>query len=146
MSIRLRFTGSVSDAPRSLTFTRSGTPRFSFSVRVGGLRKRTYRVTAYGSAARFSERHLRSDDRVQIEGAYLRRSRIVENDVRADTIRHIGASAPPMAQASTPHVVPPRPAHGEATGRSRALSDAQHDEARSASDAEFDEAVAALML
>jgi hypothetical protein len=57
MSIRLRFTGSVSDAPRSLTFTRSGTPRFSFSVKVGALRKRTYRVTAYGSAARFVNGH-----------------------------------------------------------------------------------------
>jgi hypothetical protein len=146
MSIRLRFTGSVSDAPRSLTFTRSGTPRFSFSVRVGGLRKRTYRVTAYGSAARFSERHLRSDDRVQIEGAYLRRSRIVEGDVRADTVRHIGASAPPMAHAPMPHVVPTSPALGGVTGRSRPLSDAQHDEARSASDAEFDEALAALMI
>jgi hypothetical protein len=145
MSIRLRFIGSVSDAPRSLTFTRSGTPRFCFSVRVGGLRKRTYRVTAYGSAARFSERHLRSDDRVQIEGAYLRRSRIVEGDVRADTIRHIGASVPPTTQASTPRVVPPRPAHG-VTEHSRSLPDAQHEEARSASDAEFDEALAALML
>lgn len=51
MSIRLRFTGSVSDAPRSLTFTRSGTPRFCFTVRTGGLRKRAYRVTAYGPAA-----------------------------------------------------------------------------------------------
>ena len=147
MSIRLRFTGSVSDAPRSLTFTRSGTPRFSFSVRAGGLRKRTYRVTAYGSAARFSERHLRSDDRVQIEGAYLRRSRIVEGDVRADTIRHIGASAPPTAHAPTPYVRPMPPARGEAAGRSRPLPDTQHDEARSASpDAEFDEALAALMI
>ncbi|HEX8897055.1 MAG TPA: hypothetical protein VF751_00025 [Chthoniobacterales bacterium] len=146
MSIRLRFTGSVSDAPRSLTFTRSGTPRFSFSVRAGGLRKRTYRVTAYGSAARFSERHLHSDDRVQIEGAYLRRSRIVEGDVRADTIRHINASAPPMAPASTRRFVPTRPAQGEAAGHSRPLPDAQHDEAGSASDAEFDEALATMML
>jgi hypothetical protein len=146
MSIRLRFTGSVSDAPRSLTFTRSGTPRFSFSVKVGGLRKRTYRVTAYGSAARFSERHLRSDDRVQIEGAYLRRSRIVEGDVRADTIRHIGAAVPPMAHVPSPRVVPTSPARGGVTGRSRPLSDAQHAEARSASDAEFDEALAAMMM
>ncbi|HEV7765872.1 MAG TPA: hypothetical protein VGQ76_12790 [Thermoanaerobaculia bacterium] len=116
-------------------------------MRVGGLRKRTYRVTAYGSAARFSERHLRSDDRVQIEGAYLRRSRIVEGDVRADTIRHIGASAPPMAHAPMPHVVPMPPARREAAGRSRPLPDTQHDEARSAStDAEFDEALAALMI
>lgn len=146
MSIRLRFIGSVSDAPRSLTFTRSGTPRFCFSVRVGGLRKRTYRVTAYGSAARFSERHLRSDDRVQIEGAYLRRSRIVEGDVRAESIRHIGAaSAPPTVHASTSHVVPPRPTHNAAE-RSRPLPDAQHEEAGSASDAEFDKALAALML
>lgn len=145
MSIRLRFIGSVSDAPRSLTFTHSGTPRFCFSVRVGGIRKRTYRVTAYGSAARFSERHLRSDDRVQIEGAYLRRSRIVEGDVRADTIRHVGASIPPTTQAATPRGVPTRPAHG-AVGRSRPLPDAQHDEAPTASDAEFDDALAALML
>lgn len=147
MSIRLRFIGSVSDAPRSLTFTRSGTPRFCFSVRVGGLRKRTYRVTAYGSAARFSERHLRSDDRVQIEGAYLRRSRIVEGDVRAESIRHIGgASAPPTAHASTPHMVPPRPVRAAVGERSRPLAVAQHEEAGSASDAEFDEALAALMV
>lgn len=145
MSIRLRFIGSVSNAPRSLTFTRSGTPRFSFSVRVGGLRKRTYRVTAYGSAARFSERHSRSDDRVQIEGAYLRRSRIVEGDVRADTIRHINGSVPPTTPTSTPRVVPTRPAHG-AGGRSRPLPDAQHEEAVTAANAEFDEALAALML
>lgn len=146
MSIRLRFTGIVSDAPRSLTFTRSGTPRFNFSVRVGGLRKRTYRVTAYGSAARFSERHLRSDDRVQIEGAYLRRSRLVEGDVRADTIRHIGASVPPTAHVPVPRGVPTSPARGGVTGRSRPLPDAQHDEARSASDTEFDEALAAMMV
>jgi hypothetical protein len=145
MSIRLRFIGSVSDAPRSLTFTRSGTPRFCFSVRVGGLRKRTYRVTAYGSAARFSERHLRTDDRVQIEGAYLRRSRIVEGDVRADTIRHMGASTPPTTQAPTPRVVPTRPAHGAAE-HSRPLSAAQYEEAFAAPDAAFDEALAALML
>jgi len=145
MSIRLRFTGSVSDAPRSLTFTRSGTPRFCFTVRTGGLRKRAYRVTAYGPAARFSERHLRSDDRVQIEGAFLRRSRIVEGDVRADTIRHINGSVPPTTQSSTPRIVPRRPAHG-AAGHSRPLRDAQRDEAHSAPDAGFDEALAALML
>jgi hypothetical protein len=107
--------------------------------------KRAYRVTAYGPAARFSERHLRSDDRVQIEGAYLRRSRIVEGDVRADTIRHINGSVPPTTQASTPRIVPARPAHG-AAGRSRPFRDARHEEAHSAPDAEFNEALAALML
>jgi hypothetical protein len=96
------------------------------------------------AADTLSERHLRSDDRVQIEGAYLRRSRIVEDDVRADTIRHIGASVPPT-HVPTPRVVPKRPADGDAE-HSRPLPDAQHEEARSASDAEFDEALAALML
>lgn len=82
---------------------------------------------------------------MQIEGAYLRRSRIVEGDVRADTIRHIGASVPPTTQTATSRIVPARPAQG-AAGRSRPLRDAQRDEAHSAPDAEFDEALAALML
>lgn len=95
MAIKLRLTGVVSDAPRSLTFTPSGTPRFSFCVRVGGLRKRTYRITAYGTQARFGDAHLHMGDRVQIDGAYLRRAPAVEALVRADTIRHIGRLAPP---------------------------------------------------
>jgi hypothetical protein len=147
MSIRLRLTGSVSDAPRSLTFTRSGAPRFSFTVRVGGLRKRAYRVTAYGSIARFGERHLHVGDRVQIEGAYLRRSRTIEADVRGDTIRHIGKASPPEQPVAMPErFVPPRPHIADAAGdTSRALGrthDAEH--GRSSEDV-IDAALAAAM-
>jgi len=109
MAIKVRLTGNVSDAPRSLTFTPSGTPRFSFCVRVGGLRKRTYRVTAYGTQARFGDRHLHFGDRVQIEGAYLRRSQMVEAQVRADTIRHVGRSTPPHLAAPVKFAPTPPP-------------------------------------
>jgi hypothetical protein len=146
MAIRLRLTGSVTDAPRSLTFTPSGTPRFCFSVRVGGLRKRTYRVTSYGSQARFGDFHLHLGDRVQIEGAYLRRSRMIEGDVRADTIRHIGRSAPPEPPFSIPtRAVPPRPNVAETASRSRRTRrDFEHDERSERSEAVIDAALAAL--
>src|SRR5205823_5744541 len=146
MAIRLRLTGSVTDAPRSLTFTPSGTPRFCFSVRVGGLRKRTYRVTTYGSQARFGDRHLHSGDRVQIEGAYLRRSRMVEGDVRADTIRHIGRSVPPARHFSTPvRFVPTRPSLAETAHGSRPTPQEWEDDENSSSEATIDEALAAVL-
>jgi hypothetical protein len=104
MAIKFRLTGRVSDAPRSLSYTPRGTPRFRFTVRVDGRRVRAYRVTAYGSQAKFVDRHLRVGDRVQIEGAYLRRSRLVEGDVRADTSRHVGTPTTPAA----PFVLPVR--------------------------------------
>jgi hypothetical protein len=112
MAIKLRLTGTVSDAPRSLTYTISGMPRFNFGVRVGGIRKRTYRITAYGSTARFGDHHLRSGDRVQVEGAFLRRRRATAEElVRADTIRHVGNSLPPSA--GTPvRFVPEDPPRG----------------------------------
>lgn len=147
MAIRLRLTGSITDAPRSLTFTPSGTPRFCFTVRVGGLRKRAYRVTAYGSQARFGDHHLRTGDRVQIEGAYLRRSRLVEGDVRGDTIRHIGARAlppePPFAIPS--RFIPPRPrTEGTASG-TRARRERKDDERLQPSEAAVDDALVAAL-
>jgi len=147
MAIRLRLTGSITDAPRSLTFTPSGTPRFSFSVRVGGLRKRTYRVTAYGSQARFGNHHLRTGDRVQIEGAYLRRSRLVEADLRGDTIRHIGArTLPPEPPFSIPsRFIPPRPTTATA-GRTRRAPRVREDNERlQPSEAVVDDALAAAL-
>lgn len=147
MAIRLRLTGSVTDAPRSLTFTPSGTPRFCFSVRVGGLRKRTYRVTAYGSQARFGDHHLRTGDRVQIEGAYLRRSRLVEADLRGDTIRHIGRRALPEPTFSIPsRFIPPRPrTEGTASRTRRARRDREDDERLPSSEAVVDNALAAAL-
>lgn len=144
MAIRLRLTGSVTDAPRSLTFTPSGTPRFCFSVRAGGLRKRTYRVTSYGTQARFGDYHLHLGDRVQIEGAYLRRSRMIEGDVRADTIRHVGGSVPPEPPFSIPRrVVPPPPRGTETMSRSRrARRDLEEDERTEPSEAAVDAALA----
>ena len=144
MAIRLRLTGSVTDAPRSLTFTPSGTARFCFSVRVGGLRKRTYRVTTYGTQARFGDYHLHMGDRVQIEGAYLRRSRMIEGDVRADTIRHIGRSVPPDMPFSIPtRAVPPRPKVAETASHSRrARRDLEDDERSEQSEAAVDAALA----
>jgi len=116
MAIRLHFTGTISDAPRSLSYTVSGMPRFSFGIRVGGLRKRTYRVTAYGSIAKFGDRHLRSGDRVQVEGAYLRRRlAAAEELVRADTIRHVGRSVPPYPEARVAFA--PRPPRDADTSR-----------------------------
>lgn len=148
MSIRLRLTGSVSDAPRSLTFTRSGAPRFSFTVRVGGLRKRSYRVTAYGSIARFGERHLHVGDRVQIEGAYLRRSRTIEADVRGDTIRHVGKASPPEQHVTMPErFVPPRPHVPDASGDTfHALRHAHDAEYGQTSDDVIDAALAAAVM
>lgn len=108
MAIKLRLTGTISDSPRAFTFTPSGMPRFSFGVRVGGLRKRTYRITAYGTTARFADHHLHSGDRVQVEGAYLRRYPTVEGLVRADTIRHVGRSVPPYPKMIV-RFVPARP-------------------------------------
>jgi hypothetical protein len=114
-------------------------------VRVGGLRKRTYRVTSYGSQARFGDRHLHSGDRVQIEGAYLRRSRMVEGDVRADTIRHIGRSVPPTQHFSTPvRFVPTRPP-AESTHGSRPTPQEWEDDENSSSEATVDEALAAAL-
>lgn len=119
MAIKVRLTGIVSDAPRSLTYTLSGTPRFSFCVRVGGLRKRTYRITAYGTQARFGDRHLHMGDHVQIDGAYLRRAPAVEALVRADTIRHVGRPTPPQHVQLPAAFVPPRPSFVAALNRSQ---------------------------
>ena len=147
MAIRLRLTGSITDAPRSLTFTPSGTPRFCFTVRVGGLRKRTYRVTAYGSQARFGDHHLRTGDRVQIEGAYLRRSRLVEADLRGDTIRHIGRRALPEPPFAIPtRFIPPRPtAAGTANRTRRARRDREDDGQIPSSEVAVDDALAAAL-
>lgn len=145
MAIKLRLNGTVSDAPRHLTFTVSGVPRFSFGVRVGSLRQRTYRVTAYGSTARFGDHHLRSGDRVQVEGAYMRcRQAAAEELVRADTIRHIGRSVPPYAGARVVFV--PRPPRAEDADPSRPTPH-QHadDERSSASEAVVDDALTAAL-
>lgn len=96
MAIKLRLLGTVTDAARSLTYTRSGMPRFSFGVRVGALRSRHYLITAYGTMARFCDIYLRTGQRVHVEGAYLRRFPAFEGLIRGDTIRHVGGSVPPF--------------------------------------------------
>lgn len=96
MAIQLRILGTVTDAVRSLTYTPSGRPRFTFGVRVGTIRTRKYRVTAYGSQARFADLYLQTGQRIRIEGAFLRRVPLYEGAVRADTIRHVGGATPLM--------------------------------------------------
>ena len=127
MAIKVRLSGIVSDAPRSLTYTPSGTPRFSFCVRVGGLRKRTYRITAYGTQARFGDTHLHMGDRVQIDGAYLRRAPAVEGLVRADSVRHIGRPTPPHVAIEVPW--PTRPPRANAVDHATELDAARAMEA-----------------
>jgi hypothetical protein len=145
MAIKLRLTGTVSDAPRSLTYTISGMPRFSFGVRVGGIRKRTYRITAYGSTARFGDRHLRSGDRVQVEGAFLRRRRAAAEElVRADTIRHVGNSLPPSP--GTPgRFVPADPPRAGTLGTAPSAHEYTNGERPHAFAAEVDDAIAAAL-
>ena len=96
MAIQLRLLGTVTDAVRSLTYTPSGRPRFTFGVRVGTIRTRKYCVTAYGSQARFADLYLQTGQRIRIEGAFLRRVPCYEGAVRADTIRHVGGATPLM--------------------------------------------------
>jgi hypothetical protein len=55
MAIRLTFLGSISDTPRTLTYTSAGVPRFSFGVRVDTVRKRHYLIVSYATAARFAD-------------------------------------------------------------------------------------------
>jgi hypothetical protein len=109
MAIRLSLLGSISDTPRNLTYTSAGTPRFSFGIRVGTVRKRHYLVVAYAAAARFADLFLRTGQRVRIEGAYLRRQTPYEGLIRADTIRHVGTSLPPFTGTMVSFVpkVPP---------------------------------------
>ena len=109
MAIRLTLLGSISDTPRTLTYTSAGVPRFYFGVRVGTVRKRHYLVVAYATAARFADLFLRTGQRVRIEGAYLRRHAPYEGLVRADTIRHVGTALPPFTgtMASFVPKVPP---------------------------------------
>jgi len=95
MASSIRMFGTVTDAVRSLTFTRSGLPRFRFGVRVGSVRPKHYAITAYGSMAKFADLYLRTGQRVRIEGAYLRRYPAFEGIVRADMIRHVGTTIPP---------------------------------------------------
>ena len=87
--------GASPTHPRSLTYTRSGLPRFSFGVRVGSIRAKHYRITAYGSMARFCDVYLTTGQRIRVEGAYLRRIPVFEGLVRADTIRHVGSTVLP---------------------------------------------------
>jgi hypothetical protein len=109
MAIRLSLLGSISDMPRTLAFTSAGTPRFSFGVRVGTIRKRHYLVVAYAATARFADLFLRTGQRVRIEGAYLRRHTPYEGLIRADAIRHVGAALPPITGTMVSFVpkVPP---------------------------------------
>jgi len=109
MAIHLTLLGSISDTPRTLTYTSAGVPRFNFGVRVGTVRKRHYLVVAYATAARFADLFLRTGQRVRIEGAYLRRQTPYEGLVRADTIRHVGMAPPPFTGTPVSFVpkVPP---------------------------------------
>jgi hypothetical protein len=68
MAIRLILLGSISDTPRTLTYTLAGVPWFSFGVRVGTVRKRHYLIVSYATAARFADLFLRTGQRVRIEG------------------------------------------------------------------------------
>lgn len=119
MAIKLRLLGAVTDAPRSLTYTPSGMPRFSFGVRTGALRSRQYLITAYGTMARFCDIYLHTGQRIHVEGAYLRRFPAFEGLVRADTIRHVGSPTPlmngtlvrfvprpPVPESSAPRPIP----------------------------------------
>lgn len=108
MAINVRLLGSVTDAPQSLTYTRSGTPRFAFGVRVGSVRAKKYRITAYGSMARFCDIYLRTGQRIRVEGAYLRRVPLYDGLVRADTIRHVGSTILPYP-GTLVRFVPARP-------------------------------------
>jgi hypothetical protein len=114
MAIRLTLLGSISDTPRTLTYTSAGVPRFSFGVRVGTVRKRHYLIVAYATAARFADLFLRTGQRVRIEGAYLRRHAPYEGLIRADNIRHVGTVIPPFTGTivsfvpRVPPVVAPR--------------------------------------
>jgi hypothetical protein len=95
-AIKLRFLGTVTSTPRNLTYTRSGVPRLTFGVKVGTLRWKHYLITAYGTMARFCDIYLRTDQRISVEGAYLRRYPAFDGLVRADTIRHIGNPCRPF--------------------------------------------------
>ena len=97
MAIKVRMLGTVNEASRSLTFTRSGVPRFSFGISVGVIRAKRYLVTVYGTMAKFADFYLRTGQRIRVEGAYLRRCPLFEGLVRADTIRHVGRSVPPFS-------------------------------------------------
>jgi len=112
MAINIRMVGMVTDAVRSLTFTRSGLPRFRFGVRVGTVRPKQYAVTLYGPMARFADTALRTGQRIRVEGAYLRRSSPYEGLVRADMIRHVGRAVPPYFGTMVRFVpgAPPTPA------------------------------------
>lgn len=96
--------------------------------------------------ARFGDHHLHLGDRVQIEGAYLRRSRMIEDDVRADTILHIGRSASPEPSLSIPsRAAPPRPKIAETvSGSRRARRDLEEDERSERPEAAVEAALAAL--
>jgi len=121
MAIKLRLLGTVTDAVRGLTYTRSGVPRLSFGVRVVGTRRsRHYLITAYGTMARFCDIYLRTGQRVTVEGAYLRRYPAFEGLVRADTIRHVGSTFPPFPGTMV-SFVPARPPITESAGAARPI-------------------------
>lgn len=126
MAIKLRLLGTVTDAARSLTYTRSGMPRFSFGVRVGALRSRHYLITAYGTMARFCDIYLRTGQRVHVEGAYLRRFPAFEGLIRGDTIRHVGGSVPPFP-GTVVRFVPQTPRITEPADAARPVPHAQAD-------------------
>jgi len=83
---------------------------------------------------------------VQVEGAYLRRSRMVEGDVRADTIRHIGRSVPPTQHFSMPvRFVPTRPPLAETAHGSPPTPPEWEDDENSSSGTAVDEALVAAL-
>lgn len=98
-----------------------GTPRFAFGVRVGSVRAKKYRVTAYGSMARFCDIYLRTGQRIRVEGAYLRRVPLYEGLVRADTIRHVGSTILPYP-GTLVRFVPARPPIAPVAATARPVS------------------------
>lgn len=124
MAIQVRILGSGTDTPRKLEYTSVGTPRLTFGVRVGTVRKRHYLVIAYAAAARFADLFLRTGQRVRIEGAYLRRQPPFERRIRADTVRHVGTALPPYT-GSMVSFVPKVPSVTTATPDARPVPHAQ---------------------
>ncbi len=144
MAIQLRLIGTVTDAPRTLTYTKAGMPRLSFGVRVGTLRSKHYMVVGYGTMARFADIFLHTGNRVHVSGAYLRRYPAFEGLVRAHTIRHVGGSIPPYP-GTLIQFVPARPRVTEGVAGARPIPHEQADTASNAaaSSSMIDDAIAA---
>jgi len=144
MAIQLRLLGTVTDAPRTLSYTKSGMPRISFGVRVGSLRSKHYLVVGYGTMARFADIFLHTGNRVRVSGAFLRRYPAFEGLVRAHTIRHVGGAIPPYP-GTLIRFVPAKPRVTEGVRAARPIPHGQAEtaSASAASSSMIDEAIAA---